>query len=244
MYQEPCIKSGDECQALASLMQVFTPHSEWFRLCLTWQDYQRLLASQPSRRLNPAKLAESAALKTALVDAIAFLEQLAVKDSNEKDLFFKRLPAVIPSLALPVAQRKVCGVWQGPSPACSACSVSGWIWVHQMRYLWCRSLDLVQQPQPRTSQAFNQCAHDIFLCMTAWRLRGFCIAASSRCLMQTATHWICTLIACCPLQLLPMLASALEFGGAPAVALGALLQIGKTLDEDAFAAQVCRLIRT
>ena len=39
-------------------------------------------------------------------------------------------------------------------------------------------------------------------------------------------------------QLLPMLASALEFGGAPSVALGALLQIGKTLDEASFTAQV------
>lgn len=41
-----------------------------------------------------------------------------------------------------------------------------------------------------------------------------------------------------PMQLLPMLASALEYGGAPSLALGALLQIGKTLDADAFAAQV------
>ena len=71
------------------------------------QDYQRLLASQPSRRLNPARLAESGALKTRLVDTIAFLESLAVKDSAEKDLFFKRLPSVIPGLPLPVAQRKV-----------------------------------------------------------------------------------------------------------------------------------------
>ena len=43
---------------------------------------------------------------------------------------------------------------------------------------------------------------------------------------------------CMPVQLLPMLASALEYGGAPSLALGALLQIGKTLDADAFAAQV------
>ncbi len=35
-----------------------------------------------------------------------------------------------------------------------------------------------------------------------------------------------------------MLASALEFGGAPAVALGALLQIGKTLPDDAFSTAV------
>ncbi|CAK0749386.1 hypothetical protein CVIRNUC_001906 [Coccomyxa viridis] len=107
-------------------------------------DYQRLLASQSVRRLNPAKVCESAALKTKLVDTIAFLESLAVKDSNEKDIFFKRLPVTLPSLPLPVVQRK----------------------------------------------------------------------------------------------LLPMLASALEYGGAPSLALGALLQIGKTLDADAFAAQV------
>ena len=35
-----------------------------------------------------------------------------------------------------------------------------------------------------------------------------------------------------------MLASALEFGGAPSLALGALLQVGKTLDAESFAVQV------
>lgn len=35
-----------------------------------------------------------------------------------------------------------------------------------------------------------------------------------------------------------MLASALEFGGAPSLALGALLQVGKTLDAASFAVQV------
>ena len=74
---------------------------------LLLQDYQRLLASQSVRRLNPAKVSESAALKTMLVDTIAFLESLAVKDSNEKDIFFKRLPATLPSLPLPVVQKKV-----------------------------------------------------------------------------------------------------------------------------------------
>ncbi len=72
------------------------------------QDYQRLLASQPTRRLNTAKLAESSALRTKLVDTISFMESLAVKDSNEKDSFFKRLPTVLPTLPLPVVQRKVC----------------------------------------------------------------------------------------------------------------------------------------
>lgn len=71
------------------------------------QDYQRLLSSQPARRLNPAKLAESSVLKNKLVDTIAFLENLAVKDSAEKDLFFKRLPGAIPDLPLPVLRRKL-----------------------------------------------------------------------------------------------------------------------------------------
>ena len=71
------------------------------------QDYQRLLASAPARRLNPAQLAQSSVLKNKLVDIIAFLENLAVKDGQEKDLFFKRLPAAIPSLPLPLAQRKL-----------------------------------------------------------------------------------------------------------------------------------------
>ncbi|KAL3157198.1 hypothetical protein ABBQ38_001437 [Trebouxia sp. C0009 RCD-2024] len=108
------------------------------------QDYQRLLSSQPARRLNPAKLAESSVLKNKLVDTIAFLENLAVKDSSEKDLFFKRLPGAIPDLPLPVLRRK----------------------------------------------------------------------------------------------LLPMLAQALTFGGAPAVALGTILQIGSSMDEAEFTERV------
>ena len=43
------------------------------------QDYQRLLGSQPTRRLNPSKIAESSVIKNKLVDTIAFLENLSVK---------------------------------------------------------------------------------------------------------------------------------------------------------------------
>jgi SCY1-like protein 1 len=149
------------------------------------QDYQRLLASQSVRRLNPAKLSESAALKTKLVDTIAFLESMAVKDSNEKDPFFKRLPATLPSLPLPVVQKKV-------SPGA------------------------------------------LLLIIALLSARACCPRAN------LAWHWpaASTDETSLQLQLLPMLASALEFGGAPSLALGALLQIGKTLDADAFAAQV------
>ena len=43
------------------------------------QDYQRLLGTQPTRRLNPSKIAESSVIKNKLVDTIAFLENLSVK---------------------------------------------------------------------------------------------------------------------------------------------------------------------
>lgn len=46
-------------------------------------------------------------LKNKLVQLIQFLENLAVKDSAEKDAFFRKLPAAIPDLPVPVAQQKL-----------------------------------------------------------------------------------------------------------------------------------------
>ena len=69
--------------------------------------YQRLLASSAPRRLNCAKILEAGVLKSKLGETMAFLENLALKDSSEKDSFFKRLPAVLPSIPDPVAQRKL-----------------------------------------------------------------------------------------------------------------------------------------
>lgn len=53
------------------------------------KDYQRLLASAPARRLNPSALADSPALRTPPVRALAFLDSLAVRDATEKDAFFR-----------------------------------------------------------------------------------------------------------------------------------------------------------
>jgi len=53
------------------------------------RDYQRLLASSPARRLNPSSLAESPALRTPPVRALAFLDSLAVRDATEKEAFFR-----------------------------------------------------------------------------------------------------------------------------------------------------------
>jgi SCY1-like protein 1 len=72
-------------------------------------DYQRLLASTPARRLNPAAIAASALLNgSRLVEAVAFMEAIAVKDSSEKDAFFRRqLPQALPAMPAAVAARKV-----------------------------------------------------------------------------------------------------------------------------------------
>jgi len=69
--------------------------------------YQKLLASSPSRRLNVATVLESGVLKSKLGDMMVFLENLALKDSVERDSFFKKLPSMLPSVPVPVAQRKL-----------------------------------------------------------------------------------------------------------------------------------------
>eukprot|EP00798_Chlamydomonas_sp_ICE-L_P002840 gene2840-17741_t len=71
------------------------------------QDYQKLLSSNPSRRLNPNKMAECKFLNNRLVDVVNFMENISVKDSMEKDTFFKRLPAMLPSIPTAVAIRKI-----------------------------------------------------------------------------------------------------------------------------------------
>lgn len=71
------------------------------------QDYQKLLSSNPSRRLNPAKVAESKFLNNKLVEAVNFMENIAVRDAVEKDTFFKRLPILLPAVPASVAVRKI-----------------------------------------------------------------------------------------------------------------------------------------
>lgn len=48
----------------------------------TLQEYQRLLSSQPARRLNPAKLAGNPVLHNKLVDITAALENLSVRTTH------------------------------------------------------------------------------------------------------------------------------------------------------------------
>ena len=72
------------------------------------KDYQRLLATAPERRYNPKKLVENSNLfSNKLVETITFLDNLTLKDSIEKEQFFRHLPRVMESLAKAPVQRKI-----------------------------------------------------------------------------------------------------------------------------------------
>ncbi|XP_031373956.1 probable inactive serine/threonine-protein kinase scy1 [Punica granatum] len=71
-------------------------------------DYQRLLSSQPSRRLNTSKLLENSEyFQNKLVDTIHFMEILNLKDSIEKDTFFRKLPNLAEQLPRQIVLRKL-----------------------------------------------------------------------------------------------------------------------------------------
>jgi SCY1-like protein 1 len=53
------------------------------------------------------QVAECKFLNNQLVEVVAFMENISLKDGTEKDLFFKRLPAMIPAIPEPVAIRKI-----------------------------------------------------------------------------------------------------------------------------------------
>ncbi|KAG5224463.1 inactive serine/threonine-protein kinase [Salix suchowensis] len=72
------------------------------------QDYQRLLSSMPSRRMNTAKLLENSEyFQNKLVDTIHFMEILTLKDSVEKDTFFRKLPNLAEQLPRQIALKKL-----------------------------------------------------------------------------------------------------------------------------------------
>ena len=72
------------------------------------KDYQRLLGSQPARRYNPKKLIENKeAFSNKLVETITFINNLALKDSIEKERFFGHLPRVLEQLAQAPVQKKI-----------------------------------------------------------------------------------------------------------------------------------------
>lgn len=71
-------------------------------------DYQRLLSSTPSRRLNSSKLVENSEyFNNKLVETIQFMEVLNLKDSVEKDIFFRKLPNIVDQLPRQIVLKKL-----------------------------------------------------------------------------------------------------------------------------------------
>ncbi|XP_028083234.1 probable inactive serine/threonine-protein kinase scy1 isoform X3 [Camellia sinensis] len=71
-------------------------------------DYQRLLSSTPARRLNSSKLIENSEyFQNKLVDTIHFMEILNLKDSVEKDTFFRKLPNLAEQLPRQIVLKKL-----------------------------------------------------------------------------------------------------------------------------------------
>uniref|UniRef100_A0A7I4DFP3 Protein kinase domain-containing protein n=1 Tax=Physcomitrium patens TaxID=3218 RepID=A0A7I4DFP3_PHYPA len=71
-------------------------------------DYQKLLASAPVKRLNSAKLLENSEFfHNKLVETIQFMEILNLKDSVEKDVFFRKLPTLAEQLPRPIVTKKL-----------------------------------------------------------------------------------------------------------------------------------------
>ncbi|KAL2923106.1 N-terminal kinase-like protein [Bienertia sinuspersici] len=71
-------------------------------------DYQRLLSSMPSKRLNTSKLIDNSEyFQNKLVDTIHFMEVLSLKDSMEKDTFFRKLPTLSDQLPRPIVLKKI-----------------------------------------------------------------------------------------------------------------------------------------
>lgn len=71
-------------------------------------DYQRLLSSMPSKRLNTSKLIENSEyFENKLVDTIHFVEVLSLKDSVEKDTFFRKLPTLSEQLPRQIVLKKI-----------------------------------------------------------------------------------------------------------------------------------------
>ncbi|GJN17333.1 hypothetical protein PR202_gb04391 [Eleusine coracana subsp. coracana] len=71
-------------------------------------DYQRLLSSAPTRRLNPSKLIDNSEFfQNKLVETIQFMEVLNLKDSVEKDSFFRKLPNVAEQLPREIVLKKL-----------------------------------------------------------------------------------------------------------------------------------------
>ncbi|WZN61361.1 protein kinase domain-containing protein [Chloropicon roscoffensis] len=77
-------------------------------------DYQKLLSSQPQKRLNPQQLLQrNSFFRTKLNDIVEFLDNLILKEEVERNRFFRSLKTSLRSLPAFLIQRKIL-------PACLA----------------------------------------------------------------------------------------------------------------------------
>ncbi|KAK8674825.1 hypothetical protein V6N13_032915 [Hibiscus sabdariffa] len=71
-------------------------------------DYQRLLSSLPSSRLNTSNLIDNSEIfQNKLVDTVHFMEILSLKDSVERDTFFRKLPTLAEQLCCQIVLNKI-----------------------------------------------------------------------------------------------------------------------------------------
>jgi SCY1-like protein 1 len=71
------------------------------------EDYIKLLTGSPKNRLTLDRLLESPYFGTVFVQTCSFLEHLALKDTFEKEKFFKALPKVLPQFPDAMAKYKI-----------------------------------------------------------------------------------------------------------------------------------------
>lgn len=71
------------------------------------KDYQRLLNSNPNKRLDPVRFSKSHFLNNNLLYIVNFLENLAVKDGIDKDMFFKKMPNLLKEVPKAVSEQKI-----------------------------------------------------------------------------------------------------------------------------------------
>lgn len=182
---------------------------------------QRLLASQPGRRLNPAKIAEAGVLRNRLVETLSFLDNLALKDSGEKVRCFGagggadvRSAGLISNCSVLRRGKVRCDAQHRCTPLCTLQPGAAGL-VRPSPAVACThaALGAVLTPAPTAPP------QDAFFRKLPSLLPSIPKVVAQR-------------------KLLPMLAGALEFGGAPPVTLNTLLQIGDTLEQEDYAKQV------
>lgn len=88
--------------------QWLLPSVQWLLRCPVGLAFMKLVVVHVCiPTFATAQVAECKFLNNQLVEVVAFMENISLKDGTEKDLFFKRLPAMIPAIPEPVAIRKI-----------------------------------------------------------------------------------------------------------------------------------------